>query len=117
MSSIRHLLVALAATTGAVGCTHCDTCDDFPSPCNGPNCGYQAFPTTNEIPVGPIYTSPAPISDPPVLNSQMASPPGPSTSGSPFADEPTSPPNELPSNSPDSPPSIPGFDIEPAPLP
>lgn len=21
------------------GCTHCDTCDDFPTPCLGPNCG------------------------------------------------------------------------------
>ena len=33
------LLVAVAVAAGVVGCAQCDTCDDFPVPCTGPNCG------------------------------------------------------------------------------
>ncbi len=38
------LLAALSLTVALVGCTQCDTCDDFPLPCNGPNCGFQGAP-------------------------------------------------------------------------
>ena len=39
MSRISLLLVAAAVAAGVVGCAQCDTCDDFPAPCTGPNCG------------------------------------------------------------------------------
>ena len=42
MKGVCLLLVAVALTAGAVGCTHCDTCDDFPTPCVGGNCGYSS---------------------------------------------------------------------------
>ncbi|WP_422924070.1 hypothetical protein [Singulisphaera sp. PoT] len=43
---LRSKLALLAAMVSAamVGCTQCDTCDDFPVPCTGPNCGYQGDP-------------------------------------------------------------------------
>jgi hypothetical protein len=31
--------MAVAVAAGVVGCAQCDTCDDFPVPCTGPNCG------------------------------------------------------------------------------
>lgn len=34
------LVLAASAAAIAVGCAHCDTCDDFPAPCTGPNCGH-----------------------------------------------------------------------------
>ena len=40
MGRISLLLVAVALVAGAVGCAHCDTCDDFPTPCVGGDCGY-----------------------------------------------------------------------------
>ena len=38
---LRHSLLLVAGTlaVASAGCTHCDTCDDFPIPCVGPNCG------------------------------------------------------------------------------
>ena len=36
------LFLSASAAAFAVGCAHCDTCDDFPAPCTGPNCG-QAY--------------------------------------------------------------------------
>src|SRR4051794_29056710 len=42
MSRFSLLMLAVAVTAGAaVGCAQCDTCDDFPAPCTGPNCGYH----------------------------------------------------------------------------
>ena len=58
MSRISLLLVAAAVAAGVVGCAQCDTCDDFPTPCNGPNCvgGYgmpsQTDPVTYSAPPG-----------------------------------------------------------------
>ncbi|WP_435008938.1 hypothetical protein P12x_000191 [Tundrisphaera lichenicola] len=34
-----NLLLAAAIAASTVGCAICDTCDDFPAPCTGPNCG------------------------------------------------------------------------------
>ncbi len=34
-----YLMLAVAVTAGFAGCAVCDTCDDFPVPCIGPNCG------------------------------------------------------------------------------
>jgi hypothetical protein len=30
-------------TAGAIGCAHCDTCDDFPTNCVGGNCANPAY--------------------------------------------------------------------------
>ncbi len=37
------LLVAIGVMASAVGCAQCDTCDDFPAPCVGPNCGGNTY--------------------------------------------------------------------------
>ena len=39
MSRICLLLAAVALSASDLGCAQCDTCDDFPAPCVGPNCG------------------------------------------------------------------------------
>ena len=44
------LLVVGLALAGATGCAQCDTCDDFPAPCTGPNCGQNGFATGGFIP-------------------------------------------------------------------
>ena len=36
---IVFLGMVVLAATNLVGCAVCDTCDDFPAPCLGPNCG------------------------------------------------------------------------------
>ena len=43
---MRHslLLTAIALAIGSAGCTHCDTCDDFPIPNVGGVCGGIAGP-------------------------------------------------------------------------
>ncbi len=42
MSRLYLLLLAATVGVGYVGCAQCDTCDDFPAPCTGPNCGQNA---------------------------------------------------------------------------
>ena len=44
------LLVLGMALAGATGCAQCDTCDDFPAPCTGPNCGQNGYATGGFIP-------------------------------------------------------------------
>lgn len=47
MSRSRHLVMAvLIGSAGAIGCAHCDTCDEFPTPCLGGDClgGAAALP-------------------------------------------------------------------------
>jgi len=43
-----HLMVAVAVAAGVIGCAQCDTCDDFPTPCVGPNCG-QAYGVPGDV--------------------------------------------------------------------
>ena len=52
------LVLAASAAAFAIGCAHCDTCDDFPAPCTGPNCGqaYQVgLPTDGGYAVDPGF--------------------------------------------------------------
>ena len=49
MTRFALLLVGLAIA-GATGCAQCDTCDDFPAPCVGPNCGQNGYNTGGFIP-------------------------------------------------------------------
>ena len=44
------LLVVGMALVGVTGCAQCDTCDDFPAPCTGPNCGQNNYAPTGFIP-------------------------------------------------------------------
>ncbi len=59
-------MAAASVVASAFGCAHCDTCDDFPAPCQGASCGYQPsdvpYPTGPAVPVGtvvgPVSTGP-----------------------------------------------------------
>jgi hypothetical protein len=53
MSRISLLLVAASVAAGVVGCAQCDTCDDFPAPCTGPNCGQNRAGVLDYMPPGP----------------------------------------------------------------
>ena len=44
------LVVVGLAIAGATGCAQCDTCDDFPAPCVGPNCGQNGYDTNGFVP-------------------------------------------------------------------
>jgi hypothetical protein len=55
------LLMVVVAATGLAGCAVCDTCDDFPGPCVGPNCG-QGGMQGQALPV--MGTSTPPYSTP-----------------------------------------------------
>lgn len=60
------LLLAAATTLALAGCAHCDTCDDFPIPCQGGNCGGGfAGPTAGLPGMGPMLPPPAPGPDAP----------------------------------------------------
>ena len=60
--SRMNLLLAVAVAAGVVGCAQCDTCDDFPVPCIGPNCGQLmpgGIPAALDATMGPPVTSAA----------------------------------------------------------
>jgi hypothetical protein len=80
------LLVAAALAAGTIGCAHCDTCDDFPTPCTGPNCGYAGL-----LPGAPEVMAPGPVSQP----AQMA-PPANTNAAPETAPAPTTTPGPLP---------------------
>jgi hypothetical protein len=72
MTRSRMLAVAMGLAVGAVGCAHCDTCDDFPAPCIGGNCGGMGgpmpgmamAPMTSEPAAAPAPSAPAPADQP-----------------------------------------------------
>jgi hypothetical protein len=82
------LLMAVAVAAGVVGCAQCDTCDDFPAPCVGPNCGQlmpgglpgyfgdNMGPGAGDPPLGSGAPSlqPAPPSAPPASDSASPAP-------------------------------------------
>ncbi len=84
-----NLLVAVAVASAAVGCAQCDTCDDFPAPCIGPNCGQNSY-------TPPGYVAPtmggggAPTAGP-VQDAAPADPAGPAAPDAPPADAPAPP--------------------------
>jgi hypothetical protein len=76
------VLMAVALTAGALGCTHCDTCDDFPTPCVGFNCGYPGHPAPSGTYTAPsmgVVGPPAPAEAAPA----PAPAPAPSSTGAP----------------------------------
>ena len=94
--SLLLLTAAASLAVGALGCAHCDTCDDFPTPCTGANCGYQQAPNGVPYPVGPAVpvggpASPAPA---PITSSPATATPPPANSGnSAFNANETTPPD------------------------
>ncbi len=78
------LLVVGVALAVASGCAQCDTCDDFPAPCVGPNCGQGGYntvgfipPTQDGLPAGEARTT-APADDAaPAMNNPSPSTPSP----------------------------------------
>jgi hypothetical protein len=83
----RNLLsAAVLMAAGAMGCAHCDTCSDFPSPANAPAYGggmpvfgalgvADAAPTSMTTPVDDAAPA-APAA--PVIDSKPSTPPPPS---------------------------------------
>ena len=95
-----NLLVAVAVAAGVVGCAQCDTCDDFPAPCTGPNCGHMhgippeiADPAMGQgspvmgttTPVAPANDAAGPAPTAPAAPSDAAPVAPPAGSGSPPA--------------------------------
>src|SRR4051794_10141734 len=126
MSRTSLLLAAFTLAAGMTGCTHCDTCDDFPAPCNGPNCGFRGGPVGGTIvhtgpptvagPSAPVGTAPgAPSSTPETSAPSSALPEPPSTTPPPES-TPSAVPNALPSEGASPPaPMTPGESANPNP--
>jgi hypothetical protein len=103
MSRISLLLVAAAVAAGVVGCAQCDTCDDFPAPCTGPNCGQNQnlggvpglAPTMSQgAPVMGVSTPGNPPMDDSAGPGPDAPPPATRSPATPPVD-PTSPPSPM----------------------
>lgn|GEM_PF-1759496 len=103
------LLTAVALAIGSTGCTHCDTCDDFPIPCVGGNCGPAvggpgpAFGTFAgaPAPAAPYASTVAPL--PPATPSPFAtSAPMDGAALSPITSDPTPPTTPAPAPAPAS---------------
>ncbi len=47
------LMLGLFTSLAYTGCTHCDTCDDFPAPCTGPGCGGSPYPMNTAMNMPP----------------------------------------------------------------
>lgn len=60
MSRSKLLPMVAVWAVGVVGCAHCDICDEFPAPCNGPGC-YSSGPAAGPVmvPAG----APVPVSN------------------------------------------------------
>jgi hypothetical protein len=108
-----NLVLAAAVAASVVGCAHCDTCDDFPAPCSGPDCGHHAAPPGFAAPTM-TYSAPAPASPAgqpglaPATDNDAAGP-------APAVPSATTPPEPAPNPSPE--PASPPQPMEPAPAP
>ncbi len=95
------LLAAIGVMAAAAGCAQCDTCDDFPAPCVGPNCGGNTYNAPGYLPPtmgpnGPAPGSPdAPAASAPVDDRapiDPLNPDAPSPTMPPGDSAPTTPP-------------------------
>lgn len=70
------LLLVASATLALAGCAHCDTCDDFPTPCQGGDCGGGMggpAPSMGLPGMGPMF--PPPTAGPDAPATAPATPP------------------------------------------
>ena len=86
-----NLVVAASLASAVVGCAQCDTCDDFPAPCRGPNCGQNFTPAAFTPPpmgqpgpvpmtIGDDMAEPAPAVPSPTMPPAAITPMDPATS-------------------------------------
>ena len=113
---LRHSLplVAVALAIGASGCTHCDTCDDFPIPCVGSNCGPLGVNQGSYTPVG---TVPAPTSAPAASAEESAHDVAPAPMISPSQEPSPAPASETPAAPAATDPKAPAVEPVPPPAP
>jgi hypothetical protein len=106
MLRLRFLMASAALSVGAIGCAHCDTCDDFPSPCGTPYCGYNtAYAPLPGAAPGPVVDMPAgATSAPPPPVTVPSSGSNPTPPPRPVNSQPVAPTNE-PAASPPVPPA------------
>lgn len=97
MSRTSLLLAAFTLAAGVTGCTHCDTCDDFPTPCTGPNCGFRGGPVGGTV----VHTGPPIVAGPSAPAAAAPGPPSSSPSSSASAPAPAPAPEPTPSAVPD----------------
>ncbi len=99
--SRMNLLMAVAVAAGVVGCAQCDTCDDFPAPCVGANCGQGlmpgGIPGALDSQMGAPVMGAASYSTPPVDDSAGPGPVAPPAAALPMTPpappvDPSSPP-------------------------
>jgi hypothetical protein len=88
MSRLSLLVASAALGLAAVGCAHCDTCDDFPAPCNGPNCGMtsgygMSGPQTAPTTAAPAQPPAAGAAAAPTTPSETPAAPGATTTSPP----------------------------------
>ncbi len=93
------LLVAIGAMASAFGCAQCDTCDDFPAPCVGPNCGGNTYSPPGYL--APTMDQGAPTQGPATPPADDRAPEGPMTPATPSPSVP--PPAAAPVTSPPTP--------------
>ncbi len=116
MTRLSAVLMAAGLAAGAVGCAHCDTCDDFPTPCVGPNCGggpmgvyaMASGPVSYTAPAGTVTSAPAGAQLGPVNDSAGPVPPAPGAGSTPAAAPPTPSPFESKPSTPSPTPPLPG---------
>lgn len=114
MARWNLLMAAMAVAAGTIGCAHCDTCDDFPTPCVGANCNGAPLAYAGPVagmPAGDTVNPPAPSEFGP-FGSRGDSSGGPNAPAAPVPSNPSPPgdPGLLPpSDSPPDRPAAPGI--------
>jgi hypothetical protein len=108
MTRLSAVLMAAGLAAGAVGCAHCDTCDDFPTPCVGPNCGGGPM-GVYAMSSGPVsYSAPAGAALGPANDGAGPAPTAPAAGTPPAAAPPTPSPFESKPTTPSPTPPLPG---------
>jgi hypothetical protein len=116
MTRLSAVLMAAGLAAGAVGCAHCDTCDDFPTPCVGPNCGggpmgvyaMASGPVSYSAPAGATTSAPAGAALAPANDGAGPAPTAPAAGAPPAAAPPTPSPFESKPTTPTPTPPLPG---------
>ncbi len=94
MSRLRAFLAISGLAMSTWGCAQCDTCDDFPAPCVGPNCGMGAGYNNGPAPTT-APAAPAAPAGPSLGETSDTAPPPPATM-SPAAPKPADPAQSKP---------------------